>query len=102
MRHRQSKEKPLVQRKKKDLEISTFKYTAPKYGPLNSPNLPQGPVQDAVLYHRIIVKRHGKNKVNSAQCCVCAECNGFATARLKTPQFRQGFKTTCPSDIIKS
>ena len=72
----------------------------PKYGHLNSINLPQGPVQDAVLYHRITVKRHGKNKVNSAQCCVCAECNGFATARLKTPQFRQGFETVLSLQVI--
>jgi len=72
-----------------------------KYGPLNSHNLPQGPVQDAVLYHRITVKRHGKNKVNSMRYCVRVEYNGFAAVRLKTPQFRQGFDTTCPSDLSR-
>lgn len=28
------------------------------------------------------------------------ECNGFATARLKTPQFRQGFVTDLSLQVI--
>lgn len=60
----------------------------------------RAPVFDAVLYHRIIEQHHRKNKVSSARFCICAECNGFAAARLKTPQFRQGFETHLSLQVI--
>lgn len=95
MRHRQSKAKNRL------CSGKTLRFPRssepPKIRGPHSPNKLQGPVQVAAQHHRITGKRHGKNKVNSMRYCVRVEYNGFAAARLKTPQFRQGFVTTCPS-----
>lgn len=99
MRHRQSKSKDHLC-SGKTLRFPRLN-ALPKIRAPHSPYQASGARNDAVLYHHIIEKRHGKNKVNSMRYCVRVECNGFAAARLKTPQFRQGFDTTCPSDLSR-